>query len=63
MSALGQKRSFIPGSPNVRFAPKADIGALGAEQQNGWALRRGQRGFLKRNVIRSLSPIASYLTC
>ena len=25
MSALGQKRSFLPGPPNVRFAPKADI--------------------------------------
>jgi hypothetical protein len=25
MSALGQKRSFSPGHPNVRFAQKADI--------------------------------------
>src|SRR5258708_8275114 len=25
MSALGQKRSFIPNQPNVRFAPIADI--------------------------------------
>ena len=25
MSVLGQNRPFIPGPPNVRFAPKADI--------------------------------------
>jgi len=30
-SALGQKRSFIPGSPNVRFAPKAVIRPLSAQ--------------------------------
>jgi hypothetical protein len=27
MSALGQKRSFVPVQPNVRFAPEADIPA------------------------------------
>jgi len=26
MSALGQNRSFLPGRPNVCFAPIADIG-------------------------------------
>jgi len=31
MSALGQKRSFASGPPNVRFAPKADIRPAGAE--------------------------------
>jgi len=25
MAALGQKRSFVPDQPNVRFAPKADV--------------------------------------
>jgi len=37
----GQKRSSAPGHSNVRFAPIAVIGALGAEQQNGWGLAEG----------------------
>jgi hypothetical protein len=27
MSPLGQKWSFVPGSPNVRYAPEADMAA------------------------------------
>jgi hypothetical protein len=32
MTALGQKRSFRSGPPNVSFAPKADI------QNRGWTI-------------------------
>ena len=28
MTALGQKRSFRPSQPNVRYAPKADVVGL-----------------------------------
>jgi hypothetical protein len=36
MSALGQKRSFAPGQPNVRFAPKAVIGEQAVAALSEW---------------------------
>ena len=37
MSALGQKRSFAPGQPNVRFAPIADIEKCGNWRASSYA--------------------------
>ena len=36
MSALGQERSFRPGQPNVRFAPKAVIGERAVAASSAW---------------------------
>jgi len=62
MSALGQKRSFRPDRPRVRFAPKADIrqipyGALFMYSRSS-AVRAIVRSIsLLREVMRSKDPL------
>jgi hypothetical protein len=46
MSALGQKRSFAPDQPNVRFAPKAVIWQCTSDVSLGTRLSIDERAEL-----------------
>ncbi len=57
MSALGQKRSFVPGRPNVRFAPKAVMHEGAASRKSRQPVEAAQ--LLHKGSNRESPPQAS----